>query len=86
MVLCLLLKPVLFVLKFHLPVAITPASPAAVSLEQPRVSVRVCDLLGQPLSADPLIVTVESSTRVGDEKIVLSKKKFESTSGDRQVA
>ncbi|XP_023714512.1 dolichyl-diphosphooligosaccharide--protein glycosyltransferase subunit 2 [Cryptotermes secundus] len=71
--------------KFHLPVAITLASPAAVSLEQPRVSVRVSDLLGQPLSADPLTVTAESATRVGDEVVVLSKKKFESTSGDRTV-
>lgn len=86
MVLCFLLKSVLFVLQFHLPVAITLASPAAVSLEQPRVSVRVSDLLGQPLSADPLTVTAESATRVGDEVVVLSKKKFESTSGDRQVA
>ncbi|KDQ71487.1 dolichyl-diphosphooligosaccharide--protein glycosyltransferase subunit 2 [Zootermopsis nevadensis] len=71
--------------KFHLPVAITLASQAAVSLEQPRVSVRVSDLLGKPLSADPLTVTAESATRVGDEVVVLSKKKFEPTSGDRTV-
>ncbi|KAJ9584791.1 hypothetical protein L9F63_020879, partial [Diploptera punctata] len=71
--------------KFHLPVAITLASQAAVSLEQPRVSVRVSDLLGNPLSADPLTVTAESATRVGDEVVVLSKKKFEATPGDKTV-
>lgn len=71
--------------KFHLPVAITLASQAAVSLEQPRVSVRISDLLGRPLSADPLTVTAESATRVGDEVVVLSKKKFEPTTGDRTV-
>mgnify|MGYP000294737401 CR=1 FL=1 len=63
--------------------AITLASQAAVSLEQPRVSVRVSDLLGKPLSADPLTVTAESATRVGDEVVVLSKKKFEPTPGDK---
>jgi len=72
-------------LQFHLPVAITLASQAAVSLEQPRVSVRVSDLLGQPLSAEPLTVTAESATRVGDEVVVLSKKKFEPSTDDRQV-
>lgn len=65
--------------------AITLASQAAVSLEQPRISVRVSDLLGRPLSPDPLTVTAESATRVGDEVVVLSKKKFEPTSDDRQV-
>lgn len=71
--------------KFHLPVAITLASQAAVSSEQPRVSVRVSDLLGQPLSAEPLTVTAESATRVGDEVVVLSKKKFEPSANDRTV-
>ena len=66
-----------------MPVAITLASQAAVSLEQPRVSVRVSDLLGKSLSADPLTVTAESATRVGDEVVVLSKKKFEATPGDK---
>ncbi|XP_063216236.1 dolichyl-diphosphooligosaccharide--protein glycosyltransferase subunit 2 [Bacillus rossius redtenbacheri] len=68
--------------KFHLPVAITLASQAAVSLEQPHVTVKVSDLLGHPLSTSPLIVTAESATRVGDEVVVLSKKKFEPTKGD----
>lgn len=63
--------------------AITLASQAAVSLDQPRVSVRVSDLLGQPLSAESLTVTADSATRVGDEVVVLSKKKFEPISGDR---
>lgn len=66
--------------QFHLPVAITLASPAAVSSEQPKVSVRVSDLLGRALSSDPLTVTAESATRVGDDVVVLSKKKFEPTS------
>lgn len=60
--------------------AITLASPAAVSSEQPKVSVRVSDLLGRALSSDPLTVTAESATRVGDDVVVLSKKKFEPTS------
>ncbi|XP_067009098.1 dolichyl-diphosphooligosaccharide--protein glycosyltransferase subunit 2 [Anabrus simplex] len=71
--------------KFHLPVAITLASPAAVSLEQPRVSVRVSNLLGKPLSPVPLTVTAESATRLGDEVVVLSKKKFEPSTEDKTV-
>ncbi|CAG2055222.1 unnamed protein product [Timema podura] len=71
--------------KFHLPVSITLASQAAVSLEQPQVTVKVSDLLGQPLSAVPLTVTAESATRVGDDVVVLSKKKFEPVAGDTSL-
>ncbi|XP_046989739.1 dolichyl-diphosphooligosaccharide--protein glycosyltransferase subunit 2 [Schistocerca americana] len=71
--------------KFHLPVAITLASPPAVSSDQPKVSVKVSNLLGKPLSSDPLSVTAESATRVGDEVVVLSKKKFEQSASDRTM-
>ncbi|KAJ8898514.1 hypothetical protein PR048_003874 [Dryococelus australis] len=71
--------------EFHLPVAITLASQAAVSLEQPHVTVKVSNLLGQALSTLPLTVTAESATRVGDEVVVLSKKKFEAVKGDTSL-
>lgn len=70
----------LSVLQYHVPVVVSLATPGVVSTEQPKVSVRVTSLLGQPLTADGLSVTVESATRVADDVIVLSKKKFEPTS------
>jgi hypothetical protein len=56
---------------------------AVASLEQPRISVRVSNLPGRPLSPDQLTLTLRSATRVGHEAVVLSKKKFELISGDR---
>lgn len=73
--------PLDFLSQYHLPVAVTLASQTSVSLEQPRVQVRVTDVLGQSLGA--LTVTAETATRVGDEVVVLSKKKFEPVAGDR---
>lgn len=65
--------------KYHIPVVVSLSGPGVVSSEQPKVSVKVTDLLGQPLATDPLSVTVESATRSADDVVVLSKKKFEPT-------
>lgn len=71
--------------KYHLPVAITLAGPAAVSSVEPKISVKVCDLLGRPLTSGPFSVTAESAARVSDDVIVLSKKKFEPVPSDPMV-
>ncbi|XP_075229650.1 oligosaccharide transferase delta subunit isoform X2 [Lycorma delicatula] len=71
--------------KHHVPVTITLAGPAAVSTAEPKVSVKVCDLLGRPLSTGPFSVTAESASRVSDDVIVLSKKKFEPVSSDPTI-
>lgn len=63
--------------KYHIPVVISQAGPGVVSIEQPRVSVRVTNLLGKPLTTDPVTVTVESATRVSDDVVVISKKRFD---------
>lgn len=68
--------------KAHLPVAVTLASSASVSNENPRISVKISDILGKPLG--PLTVIADSATRVSDDVVVLSKKKFDS-SGDNSV-
>ncbi|XP_054265944.1 dolichyl-diphosphooligosaccharide--protein glycosyltransferase subunit 2-like [Macrosteles quadrilineatus] len=65
--------------KYHIPVVVSLAGPGVVSQDQPKVSVKVTNLLGQPLTSD-LSVTVESATRSADDVVVLSKKKFEPTS------
>lgn len=54
------------------------------SLDNSKISVRVCDLLGQPLPF-PLTVTLESATRVSDGVVILSKKKFQPVASDKYV-
>lgn len=71
--------------KYHIPVAITLAGPAVVSLAEPKVSVKVTDLLGRALPSGPLQVTAESATRIADDVVVLSKKKFEQSPADSMV-
>ncbi|KAK6618090.1 hypothetical protein RUM44_002532 [Polyplax serrata] len=64
--------------KYHLPVAVTLASSASVSKENPKITIKICDVLGNPIK--PFTVIADSATRVSDNVVVLSKKKFDETS------
>jgi len=57
---------------FHVPVAITLASKAVVSLDEPKFQVKVTDILGKNVGA--LNVVADSATRTGDDAVVLSQK------------
>lgn len=68
----------MFTFQYHLPVAVTLASSASVSKENPKITIKICDVLGNPIK--PFTVIADSATRVSDNVVVLSKKKFDETS------
>nr|CAG4643161.1 EOG090X04WQ [Ilyocryptus agilis] len=59
---------------FHIPVAITLASKAAVSKSEPKFQVKVTDIMGKPLKS--LNVVADSATRILDDAVVLSQKQL----------
>ncbi|XP_013402149.1 dolichyl-diphosphooligosaccharide--protein glycosyltransferase subunit 2 [Lingula anatina] len=69
--------------KFHIPVAVTLASPVAVSASSPKVKVRVSNLLGVSLGA--MTVTADTGRNLGDDAVVLSKKQFTPAADDKAV-
>jgi oligosaccharyltransferase complex subunit delta (ribophorin II) len=69
--------------KFHVPVAVTLASPTSVSANNPIVQVRVSNLVGK--SVGKLTVTAETARHLGDDAVVLSKKPFAVSSADPSV-
>jgi len=60
--------------KFHIPVAVSLASPVAVTQAEPSVKVQVTDLMGGSLG--DLTVTADSARHLGDDAVVLSKQAF----------
>ncbi|XP_041361484.1 dolichyl-diphosphooligosaccharide--protein glycosyltransferase subunit 2-like [Gigantopelta aegis] len=69
--------------KYHIPIAVTLASPVAVSQASPQIEVRVTNLMGGSLGT--LTVTADSARHLGDEAIVLSKKPFKASSSDKSL-
>ncbi|XP_060077704.1 dolichyl-diphosphooligosaccharide--protein glycosyltransferase subunit 2-like isoform X2 [Ylistrum balloti] len=69
--------------KYHIPVAVTLASPVAVSQTSSVVQVRVTNLMGGSLG--DLTVTADSARHLGDEAIVLSKKPFTASKTDSSL-
>ncbi|XP_015594118.1 dolichyl-diphosphooligosaccharide--protein glycosyltransferase subunit 2 [Cephus cinctus] len=66
--------------EFHHPICITLADGGIiVSAQQPLIKVKVCDILGRPLSKTPT-VAVNTATRIGDDAVVMSKKNFQASS------
>nr|XP_022292604.1 dolichyl-diphosphooligosaccharide--protein glycosyltransferase subunit 2-like isoform X1 [Crassostrea virginica] len=59
---------------FHIPVAITLASPVAVTSSSPNVQIQVTNLLGGSIGS--VTVTADSAKHISSEAIVLSKKPF----------
>ncbi|BFZ21356.1 hypothetical protein BsWGS_24394 [Bradybaena similaris] len=69
--------------KFHVPVAVSLASPVAVTQAEPSVKVHVTDLLGGSLGE--MTVTAESARHLGDDAVVLSKKQFTPVASDKSL-
>lgn len=59
---------------FHIPVAITLASKAAVSKNEPKFQVKVTNILGQNVKS--VNVVADSATRTIDDAVVLSQKQL----------
>ncbi|XP_005100783.1 dolichyl-diphosphooligosaccharide--protein glycosyltransferase subunit 2 [Aplysia californica] len=68
---------------FHVPVAVSLASPVAVTQADPSVKVRVTDLMGGSLGE--MTVTAESARHLGDDAVVLSKKQFSVAASDKSL-
>ncbi|XP_074656368.1 dolichyl-diphosphooligosaccharide--protein glycosyltransferase subunit 2-like [Tubulanus polymorphus] len=69
--------------KYHIPVAITLASPVSVSEKQQLVQVRVTDLLGK--SIGKLTTTADSARHIADNAVVLNKKPFKPSTSDSSL-
>jgi len=52
----------------------------AVSSSNPKILLKVSDVLGKPISTSTVTVTAESAKGGEDSVVILSKKKFEATS------
>ncbi|BES91972.1 ribophorin II [Nesidiocoris tenuis] len=68
---------------FQTHVSVSVVGSKTVSLEDPTISMRVCDLLGRPVTAQ-IGLTLESFVRASDKAQILSMVKFEQTS-DKMV-
>lgn len=53
---------------------------SAVSSSNPKMLLKVSDVLGKPISSSTVTVTAESAKSTEDAVVILSKKKFEATS------
>ncbi|KAK3583197.1 hypothetical protein CHS0354_025714 [Potamilus streckersoni] len=69
--------------KYHIPVAVTLASPVSVSKALPNIQVRVTDLMGSDLGK--LTVMAETAKNLGDQGVVLSKKPFTASKTDSSL-
>lgn len=65
------------------PVCITLADGGnSISKQQPLVTIKVCDILGQALPTVPKVVA-SSATRVGDDIVILSKENLQQLPTDK---
>ncbi|XP_059158933.1 dolichyl-diphosphooligosaccharide--protein glycosyltransferase subunit 2-like isoform X2 [Physella acuta] len=69
--------------KFHIPVAVSLASPVAVTQVDASVKVQVTDLLGGALGE--MTVTADSARHLEDGAVVLSKKQFTPSGSDKSL-
>lgn len=68
---------------YEKPICVTLANEGiSISTQQPLVTVKVCDLLGNPLASVPKVVA-NSATRVGDDVTILSKENFQPSPNDK---
>lgn len=68
---------------FQTHVSVSVVGSKAVSIDDPMISLRVCDLLGRPISA-PVGLTLENFVRLSDNTPILSRIQFTQTS-DKMV-
>ncbi|GAB1868025.1 Dolichyl-diphosphooligosaccharide--protein glycosyltransferase subunit 2 [Camponotus japonicus] len=66
------------------PVCITLADGGIISNQQPLVTVKVCDILGQALPTVPKVVA-NSATRVGDDVVILSNENLQPSTTDKTL-
>lgn len=65
------------------PVCITLADGGiSISNQQPLVTIKVCDILGQALPTVPKVVA-NSATRMGDDVVILSKENLQLSTADK---
>lgn len=65
------------------PICITLANGGIIiSNQQPLVTVKVCDILGQALPTVPKVVA-NSATRVGDDVVILSNENLQPSTTDK---
>lgn len=53
-----------------------------ISAEQPLIIVKVCDILGNPLTSSPKVV-INSETRIGDDGVILNKQPLQPSATDK---
>ncbi|XP_076753479.1 oligosaccharide transferase delta subunit [Xylocopa sonorina] len=70
---------------FERPICITLANEEiSISSRQPLVTVKVCDILGTPLT-NTFKVTANSATRVGDDVVIFSKQSLQASPTDKTL-
>ena len=69
--------------KFHTFTTVSLASPVSVSVKSPVVKVRVCDLMGKPLSK--LTITADSVKLTADSSVLATKAPFTVSTSDQTL-
>lgn len=68
---------------FEKPVCVTLANEEiSISIQQPLITIRVCDILGNPLT-NTFKVIANSATRVGDDVVIFNKQSLQSSTTDK---
>ncbi|XP_003707065.1 oligosaccharide transferase delta subunit isoform X2 [Megachile rotundata] len=70
---------------YEKPICVTLANEGiSISTQQPFVTVKVCDILGNPLTSVPKVIA-NSATRVGDDAAILSNENFQPSPNDKTL-
>ncbi|XP_043791142.1 dolichyl-diphosphooligosaccharide--protein glycosyltransferase subunit 2 [Apis laboriosa] len=70
---------------FEKPVCVTLANEEiSISIQQPLVTIRVCDILGNPLT-NTFKVIANSATRIGDNVVIFNKQSLQSSTTDKTL-
>lgn len=68
---------------FEKPVCVTLANEEiSISIQQPLVTIKVCDILGNPLT-NTFKVIANSATRIGDDVVIFNKQSLQSSTTDK---
>ena len=71
--------------EFEKPICITLANEGtSISVQQPMVTVKVCDILGNALTGMPKVMA-NSAIRVGDDAVILSKQTLQASQTDKTL-
>lgn len=68
---------------FEKPACVTLANEEiGISIQQPLVTIKVCDILGNPLT-NTFKVIANSATRIGDDVVIFNKQSLQSSTTDK---